>query len=504
MMPIVGGAWLFLAQALAADKAAPFRANRYSVAVVRGKRNYARTKIPVDYTNNGTEAMREWLLKLGFRKSNIIYICDAIKVRMEEVLGSPDEPCGELCDMIVPGCSDVFVYYPGHNAPNPEGSRVWLLSVDVSPDRPRFGYPVELMMRNLEYAARKAGPGRKMFEMLDACFFDQPGGGGLLAASARGFGPSLPKAKAGNVIRISAASRREVASWDRNLKLGLMTSRFLAGAAGLANEPEFGGDSDGCVGWAELAAFVRAEVRKEARMWWDRRQTPEMDDVTLLPPRRQVRAVRQLIARRCDDTAWARAEEEDTRLACERYLTVCDNVCAHRRQAQGHIGRRLCAAARKSAGKRWAEASAADTGPAYCGCLNWCHRQAQRCPDTCRCSAIAEERLLAPAGAANEPRNPSGAPSSTNSCRTARPRTLWMRGAMRPWRSITGGSQVHAPSWTTREGVSAGGPTSSMPSRIPLVILGGWVPAAFPRAPLGIRLRSPLAGKNHERKGAAC
>ena len=161
-----------------------FRPAPNSVAVVIGNRNYQRANVAVEYAHNDAEAIRDWLIGLGFRQRNIIFLQDATKADLESVFGTADRPCGRLCRMVRKGLSDVFVYYSGHGVPDEKGREAFLLPVNVAPEDFWLGYPVKLLMRNLERVAQKVGPQRKVVVMLEACFSGQSGGGTLLPVSA--------------------------------------------------------------------------------------------------------------------------------------------------------------------------------------------------------------------------------------------------------------------------------------------------------------------------------
>ena len=61
--------------------------------------------------------MRRYLLDLGNREGNIIFIKDATQTQMMAVFGSKDTHRGKLFSYIRPGESDVTVFYSGHGVP---------------------------------------------------------------------------------------------------------------------------------------------------------------------------------------------------------------------------------------------------------------------------------------------------------------------------------------------------------------------------------------------------
>jgi hypothetical protein len=312
-----------------------------SIAVVIGNKSYRNT-VPVDFAGNDADAMRDFLVRsLGFRAQNVVVLKDATRNELEDWFGAEAEPrAGKLWLRARTGRSDVFVYYSGHGVPDLRTHQSFLLPSDGSPDRASSGYGLETLYRNLETIKQKVGPNRQVIVMLDACFTGETGrtdGKGLLAVSAPGLVPTRPKAGAG-VVKLVATSGAAPANWDGENKLGLFTSRFLMGAAGLALEPSVKMDGSGGrpaqVSWSQLQAYLLREVVEAAQRESRRDQVPEIDAATFsLPMRPPVPAVSRAVEIVRDDANWRSAQAENTRAAYERYATQCGQVCAHKEQA---------------------------------------------------------------------------------------------------------------------------------------------------------------------------
>jgi hypothetical protein len=57
---------------------------------------------------------------LGFREENIIYEENATGAVLTRIFGTDDTAKGQLYNWVRDEKSDVFVYYSGHGAPDPE------------------------------------------------------------------------------------------------------------------------------------------------------------------------------------------------------------------------------------------------------------------------------------------------------------------------------------------------------------------------------------------------
>ncbi len=366
---------IFAGPARAAPEAAPFSDNADSVAVVIGNRSYKQT-VPVDYAHNDAAAMRAYLVeRLGYREGNVFVLKDATLNEFNQVFGTERNPqSGRLWRSVREGRSNVFVYYSGHGVPDLATRQPFLLPEDGNPNQGESGYSLETLYRNLDLVKRRIGPERQLVVMIDACFTGETGrkGESLLAVSAPGFAPARPKAE-GGIVRVVATSGATPANWDEPNRLGLLTSRFLMGASGLADAPEQQGDGDGQVSWPELKRYLGREVEEAARRTSGRAQVPEVDDAPIvLKASLPVEAVAKGVATVRDEAAWRRAEALGTREAIEAYIGGCGDACAYRPQAMDRLlaGRQRDAAAID--GENWAKFGAQRQYQAYldsCGAV---------------------------------------------------------------------------------------------------------------------------------------
>ena len=355
-------ALLALVLALAAPVSAePSRAldnNADSIAIVVGNRNYKQTT-PVDYAHNDAAAIRDYLVRgLRFRDENVFVLQDATLNELNQAFGSEANPQGgRLWRSVVAGRSNVFVYYSGHGAPDMRSRQPFLLPHDGDPNFSESGYALETLYRNLELVKQKVGAERQVVVMVDACFTGETGrkGENMLAVSAPGFTPSKPKTGAG-VVRLAATSGATPANWDESAKLGLFTSRFLMGAAGLA-APE-GGDARR-LSWADLQSYVTREVQATARREVGREQAPEIDMASLsLPLVEPAPAIRRAFDLERDEAAWRSAELDGSRQALERYVAQCTGPCAYRDQAMDRLMKRRRAVEATADDDSWRHLSA--------------------------------------------------------------------------------------------------------------------------------------------------
>ena len=348
--------------ARAQEAAAVLADNASSIAVVIGNRDYRQT-VPVDYAVNDANAMRDYLVEtMGFRPENVFFLENGTLSEMTQMFGSEARPqSGRLWRSVTEGASNVFVYYSGHGVPDLTNGEPFLLPSDGDPNSADSGYRLDTLYRNLELVKHKVGDDREVIVMIDACFTGETGRGeSLLAVSAPGFTPALPETGDG-VVRLVATSGDAPANWDDETQHGLFTSRFLMGAAGLA-------DDEGAVEWAALSAYLTEAVAREALRETGRRQVPEIDGADFaLPEGEPVETVAQAVESARDLADWDAAQ--DDRAALERYVAECD-LCGFRDEALAQI------AALRRGGEAAADRTAWEAlsaGEDYQGYLDQCN-----------------------------------------------------------------------------------------------------------------------------------
>ena len=142
---------------------------------------------------------------------------------------------------------------------------------------------------------------------------------------------SAPKAPEG-IIKLLATSGKTPAYWDDEKKLGLFTSRFLMGVAGIP-----AGGTESSMSWATLKDYVGREVHRAARTMNDADQTPEIDDASIELPVMPVDAVKDAVAAARDMETWNKIEKTNTPDAYRRYINECETPCSHKTDAQKHL-----------------------------------------------------------------------------------------------------------------------------------------------------------------------
>ncbi|MGL4243029.1 MAG: caspase family protein [Beijerinckiaceae bacterium] len=344
--------WLFGAICAAvAQPASLGRDNSDSIAVIVGNRTYRQT-VPVDFAHNDADAMKEFIIgQLGFREQNVFILKDATLNEFNQVFGTERNPqSGRLWRAAREGRSNVFVYFSGHGVPDLQSRQPFLLPADGDPNQSESGYPLDTLYRNLDLVRQKVGQSRHVVVMIDACFTGETGRKGetLLAVSAPGFTPARPRSGQG-VIKMLATSANSPANWDQESQLGLFTSQFLKGVAGLASpgQPE--------VAFASLSRFLAENVAAQARRDSGREQRPEIDDAPLvLPAGRPVAAIAASFGRTTDEQNWRQAEQENTPAAFERYIARCGSgACAFRSRAMAMLTSRQDAGATAADEANW-------------------------------------------------------------------------------------------------------------------------------------------------------
>ena len=241
--------------------------NRYAVAVVIGNRDYKDKDVPpVNYAIRDATMVKDYLVRtFGYREGNIIFETNATKGTLENIFGTAFNPKGKLHDYVIPGKSDLFIYYSGHGAPSVEDRKGYILPTDGNANTIQIsGYPLDLLYKNLANV-----PYRKMTIVTDACF-----SGALLLKKASPVGIIVqnPLVAMQNVFIMNSSSGTELSSWYPEKGHGLFTYYFLLGLTGKADL-----NGDGQVTFEELTAYINENVPYMARKLHERKQTPTFD-----------------------------------------------------------------------------------------------------------------------------------------------------------------------------------------------------------------------------------
>jgi len=244
----------------------------FAIAVVIGNQNYARQNRgigDVSYAGRDAEFMKRYLIQvMGFVEKNIIFRTDTTSGDLRNIFGTRENPKGRLHNSILPGESEVFVYYTGHGAPGPDGKSAYLVPIDAEADYiANNGYPLDLFYSSLSSLHAKS-----LTVVLDACFSgDSPSG-----ALFKNISPAMVKnvralQEVANGVVFSSADKDQVATWYPEKRHSLFTYFFLKGLGGAADS-----DKNKSVTAGELNTYLAKYVPFTAQSESNRKQTPLM------------------------------------------------------------------------------------------------------------------------------------------------------------------------------------------------------------------------------------
>lgn len=250
------------------------KVNEDAIAVIIGNRDYEHADVPsVDFALHDARIMKKYLLKAyGFKEENIIYEENASLATFNALFGTEKNPKGKLYNYIKPNKSDVFVFYSGHGAPNPETNEGYFVPVNTDPSLIQHnGYSLSTFYSNLG-----ALPYRTITVLVDACFSGSSDGGMLLKNISPVFIRTKNKILNDEKAMVfSSASSNQVSSWYPEKKHSLFTYFFLKGIQGNADS-----NHDGNITLEEITAYLQENVTYMARRLNNREQTPQISGVT--------------------------------------------------------------------------------------------------------------------------------------------------------------------------------------------------------------------------------
>ncbi len=249
--------------------------NPNAVAVVIGISHYRNRDIPpVSYAASGAKLVREYFIKsFGVDKKRIIFAVDqdASLSGFRKIFGE------QLKNYIVPGKSDVYVYYQGHGVPDPESKEAYFVPYDCDPSYAKStGYSLKEFYSNLSKLRA-----RSVTVILDACFSGSSAGGTLLKnISPLYIEVKNPVVAMNNAMIFTSSTGEQVSCWFPQKGQSLFTYYFLKGLTGRADS-----DKDGAVTAGEMEEYLTHNVPAEARYLNNREQTPKLmtkDPATVL------------------------------------------------------------------------------------------------------------------------------------------------------------------------------------------------------------------------------
>ena len=240
--------------------------NEFGVAVIIGNKAYQDDRVPdVDYAHNDADAFYKFVVgPLGFSSDNVVDLRDATKARMESAFGTKGNVRGQLWRWAeADGSSDIVVFYSGHGVPGTSDGRGYLLPVDANPDTAEInGYPIDVLYENLGKV-----PSKSVTVFLDACFSGGSGDGGKLIEGASPVYVEADVSGVAGLTVLTAASGKQLASWDAKARHGLFTEHLLDALYGAADA-----DDDGGVSAAEAKLYLDRHMTRAARRTYGREQ----------------------------------------------------------------------------------------------------------------------------------------------------------------------------------------------------------------------------------------
>ena len=239
--------------------------NPDAVAVIVGISKYENVNVPqVDYARRDAEAIKAYLVKtLGYDDGRIITLYDegAGLDKLQSAFRT------KIRNMVVPGKSDVFVYYSGHGVPDVNSKEAYLVPYGFDPDDvENTGYIVKDLYQQLGKLRA-----RSVTVAMDSCFSGSSEKGAIIKNISPVFlRVTNPIFEVKNSALFTASSSTQVSSWYHNKKHGLFTYYFLQGLRGKADA-----DKDGRITVKELEEYVVKNVTTQAAKM-NRKQTPEV------------------------------------------------------------------------------------------------------------------------------------------------------------------------------------------------------------------------------------
>ena len=241
--------------------------NKHSVAIIIGNKNYVNPDVPeVTFAHRDAAIMEQYLIKtLGY--DEIIIETDATQGKFLALFGS-EKRDGKLQDYVKSDESDVFIYYSGHGAPDPENKDGYFVPVDCDPSLVDVnGYSLDLFYKKLNNLKAKS-----ITVVIDACFSgssDQ----GMLLKNISPIGIQIDNAVAlkEHINVFTSSSGEQVSSWYPDKKHSLYTYYFLKGLKGAADQ-----DNNSEISMDELHQYVNEEVTYMARKLNSREQSPDL------------------------------------------------------------------------------------------------------------------------------------------------------------------------------------------------------------------------------------
>ncbi len=231
-----------------------------AVALIIANRNYQNADIPkVEFAHRDAEFIKQYLIKtLGFQEGNIFLYQDATQSQFKTAL--------QKLSNVAKDTAEVFVYYVGHGAPDPESKRGYFVPVDCDPNYVRIG---GIALDDF-YAQLDNIKSTNTIVVIDACFSGASNSGMLI----KNISPVMIEIEKGHAVNdrtveFTSSSADEVSSWYPEKKHSLYSYYFLKGLQGEADL-----NSDKTITVGEMQKYLDEKIPYEARRLNNRQQTP--------------------------------------------------------------------------------------------------------------------------------------------------------------------------------------------------------------------------------------
>ena len=251
-----------------------------AVAVIIGNKDYDHAP-DVDFALNDARLMKNYVTKaMGYREVNTLLKENARQSDLYSLFGNETNYKGQLYNYAVKGQSELFIYYSGHGAPDPNTSQGYLVPVDCDPNSVALnGYPLSLLMSNLQ----KIIDDKQLTQVtvvLEACFSGDSEKGALL----KNVSPVSIRLKDQDVTSekitvFTSSTGDQLSNWYPDMRQSLYTYFFLKGLKGEADL-----DKNKIITANEMHQYVADEVNGvpywAKRLHNGRNQTPTMKGKT--------------------------------------------------------------------------------------------------------------------------------------------------------------------------------------------------------------------------------
>lgn len=217
-----------------------------AIAVVIGNALYQKTD-NVNFAINDAQLMKLYLTEvLGFKEGNIIFLMNAGKAEFDGLFGTENNYRGRLYNYIKPDISDVFIFYSGHGAPDPQTAEPYFVPSDCDPAYLTLqGYALKTLYANLAKL-----PSKSTTIIIDACF---SGAGVLKNISSVRIKPKETEEDIKNSAILSSSKGEQVSSWYSEMRHGLFTYFFLKSIHDHANSDK---NQDGRLTFQEIFDYI--------------------------------------------------------------------------------------------------------------------------------------------------------------------------------------------------------------------------------------------------------